>query len=344
LGKQGGKVKISKWLFLFLISSLLISCSGKFNETIQPTTTPPTPAVPILDFDHPRLHELAANHPLVIREIVRNRWTEEEAYAAIILDTEDPILRRKMLLFQLTQSGSVLLYESEPYYYMSFNILAVDPIWLIDNSSYYFHQTITGGIYPMDENYRIVPVDVSYGGNCYDCSWMMIIGISENGIAKDITPVIPFTPKTFFDTKGDNKFKIVTTRYYESAYGATSRAGSPFAFRLYSWDGSEFVDVSENEKDFFDQKTAEVISELQKTYAGPLRSNLVMPFLSQIFFNYESSERVEEGWEQIQLLGDLSHWDTQNTPPEEIQAYHKVFDCLEQRKNQGSTTPPLRCY
>jgi hypothetical protein len=64
-----------------------------------------------------------------------------------------------------------------------------------------------------------------------------------------------------------------------------------------------------------------------------------MPLLSQVFFNYESSGRVEYGWDQIQELGDLKHWDIQNTPQEEIQSYHSVFDQLEQRKSESLVIP-----
>jgi hypothetical protein len=98
------------------------------------------------------------------------------------------------------------------------------------------------------------------------------------------------------------------------------------------------VDVSENEKEFFDEKTAELMNTLQQTYGQPLDSDPVMPLLSQIFFNYESSGRAEDGWGQIKSVGDLGHWDIKNTPPEEIQSYHEVFDLLEQRKNEGSRT------
>lgn len=326
-------MKKIKKLFLSFLVFASIGCSTQQVEKVHPTVIPTEEIIASFDFDHPRLYEIAGENPLVIREIARTaRGIDGTPYVAVIVDTSDPIFRVKVLIFRLENQAVSLIYESDAYYYLSFNIASLDPDWLIENSNYYYYRSFSGGIYSIDENYLILPFEASNGGNCYDCAGMRVIGISENGLAKDITPVAPFTSKTFFDINGSFKFEIVATRYYESSYGAISRAGSPYAFRLYAWNGKEFIDVSENEKEFFDQKIADAVSQLQKTYGTPFKSHIVMPLLSQIFFNYESSGRTEYGWKQIQELGDLKHWDIQNTTPEDIQTYHDVFIQLEQRK------------
>lgn len=318
-----------------------MSCSNQQIQTPQPTVIPSTQLTPFLDFDHPRLHEIVGDKPLVIREIVRTgRHFDRLPYVAIIIDTGDPVFQVKMLIFRLEESRSVLIYESVPYYYMSFNIFAVDPSWLIDNTPYYYFNSIMGGIGSFGSDYLEIPVEVSDGGNCYDCSQMKVIGITEDGVAKDITPESGFAPKAFIkpDKSLGTPFYIIATQYYEFDYGACDHVSSPFAFRLFKWQGTAYVDISESEKDFYDQKIAEHITKLQTFWNEPLHSCWVMPILANIFFNYESSGRVEYGWEQILELGDLNHWDIQNTPPEEIETYHDVFDQLEQRKNEDLAT------
>ncbi|MFN8410799.1 MAG: hypothetical protein U0Z26_00270 [Anaerolineales bacterium] len=338
-------MKISKWFLLLIIIFVLISCSSPQPQTAEAILTPSvsisTETVPFLDFDHPRLHEIAGNNPLVIDEIIRNRPQDSQGvtYVGIIVETGDPIFKKKMLLFQINKSKSELLYESDAYYYLTFNIIAEDPLWLIDNSNFHYYKSIMGGISQFASNYLEVPFVASNGGNCYDCSGLRVIGILENGLVKDITPDTYFTPKTYIDINNNLQFKIIATRYYESDYGACARAASPFAFRLFAWKDSAYVDVSEDEKEFYDQKISELTTNLQTNYNKPLASCTVMPTLANIFFNYESSGRVDEGWEQINSLGDLSHWDIKSTPPEEIKTYHEVFDELEQRKNVDQTTP-----
>lgn len=330
-------MKTSKHLFLLFVIPLMVSCSSQKIQTPEPTITAPAQTTPFLDFDHPRLHEIANGKPLVIREIARTRrYADGVPYVAIIIDTGDAVLKLKMLIFRLEKPTTTLIYESDPYYYMSFNIVAVDPSWLIENSNYYYYSNIEDGIAQFGSDYLEVPVNVSYGGNCYDCTWMKIIGIKEDGTIKDITPESDFAPKTFINP-GKNlvlPFYIIATRYYEFDYGACSHTASPFAFRLFKWQDSAYVDVSKDEKEFYDQKISELISDLQEYYGKPLNSCWVMPTLANIFFDYESSGRVEYGWEQVKTLGDLSHWDIQNTPPEEMQTYQDVFSQLEQRKNQ----------
>lgn len=333
-------MKKSKWLFLLFVISLLMGCSSRQIQTLQPTAIPPTQTIPFLDFDHPRLHEIADGKPLIIREIARTRrYFDGTPYVAVIIDTGDPIFKVKMLVFGLEEANTTLVYESEPYVYMSFNITDEDPSWLINNGNYYYHQSWAGGIYSIDENYLIVPFHVGNGGNCYDCSGMRIIRITKDGIAKDITPVSEFNAKTYIDINGKFQFEIIATRYYEFDYGACDHVSSPFAFRLFKWQDSTYIDVSKDEKEFYDQKIAELTTSLQTDWNKPLHSCWVMPTLANIFFDYEQSGRIEYGWKQIQLLGDLSHWDIQNTPPEEIQTYHNVFKQLEQRKNQDLSTP-----
>lgn len=337
-------MKTSKQLFLLMILCLLLGCSNQQPQELESTVIPlpnSTQAVPFLDFDHPRLHEIASGKPLVIDEIIRNRPQDSQGarYVGVVVETDDPIFKKKMLLFQINKSKSVLLYESEAYYYLTFNIIAEDPLWLIDNSNFHFYKSVMGGISQFASNYLEVPFVASNGGNCYDCSGVRIIGILENGSVKDITPDTGFTPKTYIDINNNFQFKIIATRYYESDYGACARAASPFAFRLFAWKDTVYVDVSEDEKEFYDQKISELITGLQTNYNKPLVSCTVMPILANIFFDYESSGRVDYGWEQIKSLGDLSHWDVKNTPTEEITIYHEVFDELEQRKNADQATP-----
>lgn len=332
-------MKISKQLFLFFVIFLLMSCTTQQIETSQPKTNLPAQTSPLLDFDHPRLYEIAGNSPLIIREIARTRrYFDGVPYVAVIIDTGDSVFKVKMLIFRLEKTNATLIYESEPYVYMSFDVVEEDPSWLMDNSNYYYYRSVMGGIYPIDENYLIVPFHVGNGGNCYDCSGMRVVGITKDGNAKDITPSDEFNAKTYIDLNGKFQFEIIATRYYEFDYGACDHVSSPFAFRLFQWQGTAYTDISENEKDFYDQKIAELTIKLQEFWGEPLHACWVMPTLANIFFDYESSGRVEYGWEQIQALGDLNHWDIQNTPPEEIQTYHDVFDQLEQRKNEDLTT------
>jgi hypothetical protein len=63
-----------------------------------------------------------------------------------------------------------------------------------------------------------------------------------------------------------------------------------------------------------------------------------MPLLSEIFFDYESSGRVAAGWQQIQALGDLSHWDVTNTVLEGLNDYRDAFQALEKRKERDEAT------
>lgn len=341
-------MKISRHFFLFLTASLISSCFNPSTQATQSTPTSiPTPTIqpaPFLDFDHPRLHEIAGDKPLIIREIIRTRrYFEGTPYAAIIVDTDDPVFKAKMLIFRLETPNALLIYESDAYVYISFDITAVDPIWLMDNSNYYFVRSLDG-IGGFGSSYLEVPFEVSNGGNCYDCSGMKVIGINkEDGAVKDITPISKFNPKTFINLgeKLELPFYIIATRYYEFDYGACDHVSSPFAFHIFAWneDADAYVDVSENEKEFYDQKIAELTTFLQTRWGGPFHACWIMPTLANIFFNYESSGRVDIGWEQIKSLGDLSHWDINNTEAEEIQSYHDVFDMLEQRKNEDQATP-----
>ena len=323
-----------------LLIFVLAACGPAPTEqpAIPTATSAPTlSSYPFLDFDHPRLHEIAGDKSLIIREIVRTRrHFDGTQYVAVIVDTGDPVLAEKMLIFRWEKSSAILIYELAPYYYVSFKIIAEDPGWLVDNFNYYFYSNVMGGIANFGSNYLEIPVNVSYGGNCYDCTQMKVIGITKDGIAKDVTPEFGFAVKTFLNL-GKNlevPFYIIATHYYEFDYGACDHVSSPFAFRLFAWNGKAYVDVSEDEKDFYDQKIAELTSNIQSYWGKPLHSCWVMPTLANIFFDYELSGRVEYGWKQIQELGDLSHWDIQNTPPEEIQSYHEVFDLLEQRYKQ----------
>lgn len=265
---------------------LLASCSSQQIQTPQPTIIPPTQTVPFLDFDHPRLHEIAGNKPLVIDEIIRTRQNQEPKYVAIIIETDNPVEGQKMLLFRLGNPEVALIYETEVYSYISFNTLANSSYWPVDNNNYYYYKTVMGGIYPIDEDYLVVPFVASMGGNCYDCGRMKVIGITKNGVAKDITPASGFVAKSYIDIKGDFQFEIFATHYYEFDYGACVHAASPYAFRLYKWQGSAYVDVSKDEKEFYDQKISGLVSSLQENYNKPLDSCLVMPTLANIFFDY----------------------------------------------------------
>ncbi len=237
-----------------------------------------------------------------------------------------------MLLFRVTNGVSTLIYDLEPYYYISLNIQNENqPAWLMKDTS-----IIQSGLQ--------FPVMISNGGNCYTCSQMIVIGVTENGNAKDVTPVTDFVPKGFvYTTKTGRtgRIDLVAVQYYEFDYGAKCHACSPYAFRLYAWNGNKYVDVSEEEVEFYDEKNKELEALIQNSHGEPFDS-LVLPLLSEVFFNYESSGRVEYGWEQIQKMGDLSHWDIQNAKADEIQMYHEVFDQLKQRRDAGlsTATPP----
>ncbi len=327
-------MKKSKWLSLLFIITLLLGCSSQQTQTSQPSAIPPTQTTHFLDFDHPRLHEIAGNKPLVIDEITRAKEQGQE-YVAVIVKTNDPIYKQELLVFRLADNISTLVYDLGPYYYISLVVEnEPDPIWLYNGwalKSYH-------GIIYKGNNSFLLPVLISFGGgNCYECASLKLISISDKGIATDITPHTNFNPKGFVDVGGLD-FRIVATQYYEWGYGACDHVSSPFAFRLFKWQETSYIDVSENEKDFYDQKIAELTTKLQEFWNEPLHACWIMPILANIFFDYESSGRVEYGWEQIQALGDLSHWDIQNTPSEEIQTYHDVFDQLEQRKNEDLAT------
>lgn len=303
---------------------LSASCTSQQIQTLQPTVIPPIQTTPFLDFDHPRLHEIAGNKSLVIEELIRIS-SQGAIFVAVIVDTDDPVLRHEMLLFRIKDNVSTLVYELAPSVHMTFNIENENhPSWLLDE------------IPPVG-----LPVRISQGGNCYDCGHIVLLSLTKDGKSEDITPVTDFVPKGFIWLTGSGKagrIELVATKYYEGRYGAEVHASAPYAFRLYAWNGSAYVDISKDEKEFYDEKTADVVKQLTKSYGEPLNAGLTMPLLSQIFFNYESSGQVEYGWEQIQIIGNLSHWDIQNTPPEEIQTYHDVFDQLEQRKNEDLAT------
>ncbi len=333
-------MKNIKWLFLLFVTFLLIGCSNQWNQNSQPTvispvTIPTQQTTPFLDFDNPRLHEIAGNKPLVIDEIVRTQNQDPE-YVAVIVKTSDPMLSREMLLFRITDNVSTLIYDLGPFVYMTFDVEREDhPDWLYNG---FFLKGFRGFSY-FHQNYFELPVITSMGGNCYDCGTLKLIGINAYGEAIDITPATGFNPKGFVSINNQAIFRVVATRYYEGDYGACVHTASPFAFRLFAWKDTAYIDVSENEKEFYNQKITELVTGLQADYNKPLVSCNVMPTLANIFFDYESSGRVDYGWEQIKSLGDLSHWDVKNTAPEEIQSYHQVFDELEKRKNNDNATP-----
>lgn len=312
-----------KTLILF-VGLVLWGCAARQPQIITPSITPvlPTENILFLDFDHPRLHEIADDKPLVIVELARKN-DQDSSYVAVVVETGDPMERREMLLFRVTNGVSTLIYDLEPDYYVSLNIQNENhPEWLMKNTS-----VIQSGLQ--------FPVMVSNGGNCYVCSQMIVIGVTEDGNAKDITPVTDFFPKGFvYTTKTGRtgRIDLVAVQYYEFDYGAKCHICSPYAFRLYAWDGDNYVDVSEEEVEFYDEKIKELKAAIQNSYGEPFDS-LVMPLLSEMFFHYESSGRVAYGWEQIQKTGDLNHWDIQNTMADEIQTYHEVFDQLKQRRD-----------
>lgn len=288
-----------------------------------------------LEFSHPRLTELANGKPLVINEISHSMIDDKTIVVTIVeIDTDEPPLDTKLLIFSKDENDTVeLLYESEPYTFISLNRnVSADPMWMLQ---YEFPFLSTNS--PSRNSFmrygttRAFPFWVSYGGNCYDCINMRLIGITENGEITEITPKSDFVIKNIIDINQRGNFKVIATRYYEWGYGAESHAGSPFAFRLYDWNGTEYVDVSEDETEFYDEITDSLIQRLEQTYGGELKAYIVMPILSEIFFNYEMSGRAELGWQKIQELGDLSHWDIENTPSEELQTYDEVFTQLEER-------------
>ena len=345
------KIKPTSYRYFCIVILILLSACGTTpSATIPPTSStvsPTSAAISVvvatkltpspaeaklwLDFDHPRLHEIVGDKPLIIDEFTRATYHDQE-YVAVIVETSDPIYRHEMLAFQITDSAPTLIYDLGPYYYLSFNVEEEkDPLWLYDGwrlkGSYGFRALI--------ENHLFLPILISYGGgNCYDCASMKLISINEKGEAADITPYTNFTPKGFVEV-GGVRFRVAATQYYEWSYGACDHVSSPFAFRLYGWNGKTYVDVSKNEKEFYDQKISELVSQLQETWRQPFHSCWAMPTLANIFFDYESSGRAEYGWEQIKSLGDLSHWDIKNTPPEDLKTHQEVFDELEQRLKAG---------
>lgn len=298
--------------------------------TLQAPTPTPTP-IPkensgFLDFDHPRLHEIAGDNPLKIVELVRDDY-HDASYVAVIVDTGDPMEKKEMLLFRVEDNHSTLIYDLGPEYYLTLNLGNENhPDWLLKNlPGYLLH---------------MVPVRISNGGNCYGCSYMKVIDITEDGNAKDVTPDTDFVPKGFVYTTASDRtgrIDLVAVKYYEFDYGAKCHFVSPFAFRLFAWAGGRYEDVSEEETEFYDEKIMELENIIQKSYDEPFDSR-VMPVLAQVFFNHESSGRVEYGWEQIQELGDLGHWDIENSDPEDIQTYHEVFEQLKQRRDGSLIT------
>jgi hypothetical protein len=297
------------------------------STAMLPTFTPAS-TKPFLDFDHPRLHEIAGDKPLIIDEMIRtNSYDESPTYVAVIIKTSDQFLKEEALIFRMNNNRATLIYDSEPQFSMTFEIESVHhPEWL------YNGMFLKGsrGFFIYDKN-NIALAFIESVGNCYDCSSIKIIGITDKGEAVDITPKTNFTPKGLVDINERMWFRIVATQYYEWGYGSCNHVNSPFAFRLFAWKDTAYIDVSENEKEFYDRKIAELTIDLKASYRKPLNSCWVMPTLANIFFDYESSGRAEYGWEQIKSLGDLSHWDVKNTPPEELQTYHEVFDELEKR-------------
>lgn len=327
---------ISRKILILAVAFILLGCAAQptkittpyFIATLAPVaslTTSPS----FLDFDHPRLHEIAGGKPLIIDDIVRTN-RDNFAFVGVVVETGDPMENNEMLLFRVKDNVSTLIYDLGPYPYISFEIQTENhPDWLAKENFLFIRSGLT------------FPVHISNGGNCYMCSNLVLLEASESGMAKDTTPNSDFVTKGFVMTsmKGrSNLVDIVAVQYYEFDYGAISHSNSPFAFRLYRWDNNQYVDVSKEETEFYDEKIKELVDIIQNTYGAPFKS-WITPLLSEIFFHYESSGRVELGWQQIQKNGDLSHWDAQNTQPEDIQNYHKTFEQLKKRYEADLLTP-----
>jgi hypothetical protein len=241
-----------KCLMIASLVCILAACSTSHSPALPAPTTPPTaqasaPSALNLDFDNPRLHQIAGDHPLIIDEFRRVNYGGFHQFVALIVETGHSPNRQELLIFQVKDDTSTLIYDLGPFYWISFEPQGdLLPFWLYDTPR------LRGfsGFY--NDSPVILPVFISNGGNCSDCVTLRLIGISDFGEATDVSPSTNFNPKGFVEVResGISDIQLVATQYYDQGYGACRQPDSPFAFRLFKWNDTAYEDVSTLETGF----------------------------------------------------------------------------------------------
>ncbi len=291
-----------------------------------------------LDFDHPRLHELAAGKPLIILDVARTEFNETSYVAVIVGQNPTGFTDPTLLVFRLGDRGPTLIselrrtewatmfFDSE---YLNFELLKGDV----------FKEQLHSGF--ADRNRNGLPelaVRVSNGGNCYDCGRLLLLELTEDGGVRDITPISDFNPNGLADIDGDGKLEVATTRFFEFGFGSLAHAGSPYALRLYSWNQQtdKYEEASKQFTSFYDNQIASLGTEIVSTYGQPLDAPIILPKLASILFHYEVTGRLQQGWSEVQSLGRLENWNISKTKSDYLELYHQVFDDLRFRVQNGS--------
>ncbi|HTP10229.1 MAG TPA: hypothetical protein VMP08_18375, partial [Anaerolineae bacterium] len=156
-----------------------------------------------LDFDHPRLHELAAGKPLIIVDVARTEFNETSYVAVIVGKNPTGFTLPTLLLFRLDKGGPVLISElrHDEWATMFFGSEYLNSELLKGDV---FKKQLQGGF--ADRNHNGLPdlaVRVSNGGDCYDCGSLVLLELTKDGGVRDITPVSDFNPNGLADIDGD---------------------------------------------------------------------------------------------------------------------------------------------
>lgn len=313
------KTSIFKITMLLILSVIIAGCQR---------LPPPT----VLDFDHPRLQQLAKFKPIEIEEVDRLRWDKSTGFQAT-RDTssnhgtfiamvvshyrlQESYRMQSLLLFRRFNDKTTLIWESQPEWRISLG--PKDSI---------YHQGFA------DRNLNNLPdlaFEVSFGGNTHGS--LVILEFTRAGRVRDITPRSHLQASDTKDIDGDGMFEVIAFREYQSDFGSEAHAGSPIESRIYEWQGNAYKDASAKFAGYFDAKIAESIKRILASYDQPFLSGTVSPLLAQTFFDYEATKRTKEGWSQVLSLGDLDNWVyIKDAHPDEIAKYRRVLDRLRKR-------------
>ncbi len=291
-----------------------------------------------LDFDHPRLHELAAGKPLIILDVARTEFNETSYVAVIVGQNPTGFTNPTLLVFRLGDSGPTLISE----------LRRTEWATMFFDSEYLNSELLKGDVFKerlqsgfADRNHNGLPdlaVRVSNGGTCYDCGSLLLLELTKDGGVRDITPVSDFNPNGLVDINGDGKLEVAATHFYEFGFGSLGRAGSPYALRLYSWNQQtdRYEEASKQFTSFYDDQIARLRTEITGTYGQPLDAPIILPKLASILFHYEVTGRLQQGWSEVQSLGRLENWNIAKTKSDYLELYHQVSDDLRIRVQNGS--------
>jgi|GEM_PF-6800958 hypothetical protein len=312
---------------LFVLSMLSVLILSACSQASTP-----------LDFDHPRLHELAAGKPLIILDVARTEFNKTSYVAVIIGQNPTGFTNPTLLVFRLDTNGPVLISELRHDEWAT----------MFFDSEYLNSELLKGDVFKeqlqsgfADRNHNGLPdlaVRVSNGGNCYDCGSLLLLELTKDGGVRDITPVSAFNPNGLADIDGDGTLEVATTRFYEFGFGSLARAGSPYALRLYKWNPQfdAYEEASQQFTRFYDGQINQLRNEIVSTYGQPLWAPIILPKLASVLFHYEVTGRLLQGWGEVQSSGRLENWDTAKTKPDYLELYHEVFDDLRIQIQNGS--------